>query len=707
MHIESQTISFDLLAEALPFHLAVDHNLRVVSLGKTLQQVLPEDCIGRPLDAYLRLDSAGKGPKPQIVGCLKPSTERNIRLTIIDKNLVLRGDLFCLSHGALFSGSLHITDLAQLQAVGLRLSDLSSSDHLVDYLIARESHRLDLDDARKMAQHLRTQRDLLEETSRKLEESEKRYRSATEHVSDVIFRTDTKGYWTFLNPAWETLSGYSVEETIGQHAYLLVHPEDQAEAMAQYNAMKMRELPRSRFQVRYIRKDASVCWVEANCSPVIADDFSIEGYSGTLTDVTRRRASEDALLRSEQRFRGLFELHDSVMLLVDSATGEIVDANYAAERYYGYSRQTLQQMHITDINQLPADDVQKAVANAVNQSENSFEFPHRLANGETRWVEVHSSPIEYKERKLLFSIIHDVTLRRKAQEEQVHYAREQARQQEVERRNAELLALSRRLVEVQEEERAAIARELHDEVGQLLTGLKLCLGAAQRATGDRLNEHLRESLEITTEIMGHVRSMSLDLRPSILDDFGLTAALKWLFQRFNIQTGLEVNAVLSGIDRRFPQALETTVYRLVQEALTNVARYSGVLTAEVCICCESGNLIIEVEDLGAGFDVEEVRARTNSSGLKGMRERVRLLGGMLQISSAIGSGTEVRAMLPIPQDLQLSTPKLSTVAFAKAAPKFATLIELLPAVKEAPRKNTPKRDLLISIGPEDRDERTT
>jgi signal transduction histidine kinase len=205
---------------------------------------------------------------------------------------------------------------------------------------------------------------------------------------------------------------------------------------------------------------------------------------------------------------------------------------------------------------------------------------------------------------------------------------------------ARLQALSTRLLGVQEDERRAIARELHDQVGQLLTGLRFQLEAS-RALG--ANAPLVEALALTDELLRTVREMTLQLRPRLLDDLGLQPALEWHAKLFGRQTGIEVDLEISLPPTRLFPELETTVYRIVQEALTNIARHAGSKVAVVTVTADDRALQVEIADRGKGFDAEAALARRDSLGLTGLTERVRLAGGQVEIISKLGQGTRVHA----------------------------------------------------------------
>ncbi len=213
---------------------------------------------------------------------------------------------------------------------------------------------------------------------------------------------------------------------------------------------------------------------------------------------------------------------------------------------------------------------------------------------------------------------------------------------------AKLQALSRRLVEVQEAERRNIARELHDEIGQLLTGLKLSLSTVMNMPPGEIKDGLKEALALASELVAQVRELSLNLRPAMLDDLGLLPALLWLFERYTAQTNVRVifrHTDLEG--QRFAPELETAVYRITQEALTNAARHAQVDKVAVRLWANPEALGVQVEDGGVGFEPEAALAAQNSSGLAGMRERANLLGGQLLIESSPGAGARLTVMFPL------------------------------------------------------------
>lgn len=218
--------------------------------------------------------------------------------------------------------------------------------------------------------------------------------------------------------------------------------------------------------------------------------------------------------------------------------------------------------------------------------------------------------------------------------------------------NAALKALSQRLVDVQEAERRFVARELHDEIGQMVTGLKLVLETSLRPSDAAGQAALDEAISLINDLMDRVRQLSINLRPQMLDDLGLLTALDWHFKRYSKQTGIQVQFKHTPLPERFPPRLETAIFRIVQEALTNAARHARVKELSVRLWANAGQAGLQVRDSGAGFDGAAALKRGTSSGLSGMKERAELLGGEFILESAPGEGTCLTVELPLAQTVE-------------------------------------------------------
>ena len=217
----------------------------------------------------------------------------------------------------------------------------------------------------------------------------------------------------------------------------------------------------------------------------------------------------------------------------------------------------------------------------------------------------------------------------------------------------ELEQLSARLVDAQEDERRTLARELHDEVGQALTAIKMDVGVALRstATDARSRASLEEARSIAESTLQSVRDLSQLLHPSMLDDFGLPETLAAYLRSFSKRTGIKAQLALEGLGARLPADVEVCIYRIVQEALTNVARHSGALSCSVSIRRSDDAVSLVIEDTGRGFTgaADRVIAAGRGLGLIGMRERAQALAGRFAIENRPEGGTRITVLLPVPR----------------------------------------------------------
>lgn len=210
-----------------------------------------------------------------------------------------------------------------------------------------------------------------------------------------------------------------------------------------------------------------------------------------------------------------------------------------------------------------------------------------------------------------------------------------------------LQALSRRLLVLQETDRQTIARELHDEIGRLLTELKLTLETGAREAAPAVDGWLQHAHALTDQLAARVRELSLSLRPPVLDHLGLQHALLWHLERYTAHTGVAVKFEHAGLTERLRPEVEVAAYRIVEEALSNVARHAGVVQAVVRLRKTDRALNLQVLDRGAGFDARAALVSVTTGGLSAIQERAELLGGDLTIASTPGEGTRLTAVLPL------------------------------------------------------------
>jgi PAS domain S-box-containing protein len=345
-----------------------------------------------------------------------------------------------------------------------------------------------------------------------------------------------------------------------------------------------------------------------------------------------REQAAAAVRSSEERFQ-----------LVARATNDVTwdwnletNAVWWSDNFYtlfGYQREQIEQGIEAWYTRLHPGDRERVIAGvhaAINSASNYWASEYRFRRGDGSYASIldrgyilrqEGSPLR------LLGAMQDVTAYKKAQEE--------------------LRIVSRRLLEVQESERRRLARELHDEIGQLLTGLRFLLKPDVPAAPGEVQTRFQQARELVDELLNRVRNLSGNLRPAALDQFGLVPALLTLFERFTEQTGVRVHFKHNGGEQRFAPEVEIAAYRIVQEALTNVARHAGVHEATVRVWVAADMLSVQIEDFGRGFEAETVQQARRGNGLGGMHERVMLLDGHLSIESKPGFGTQITAQFPM------------------------------------------------------------
>jgi PAS domain S-box-containing protein len=351
--------------------------------------------------------------------------------------------------------------------------------------------------------------------------------------------------------------------------------------------------------------------------------------------ITERNKVEAALRQSEERYRELFENARDAMYVHD-LEGTYTSINHAAEKLTGYPRDEIIGHHFSEF--IAAEHVKQVrerfCGKLAKKGETTYEVEVIAKDGRRVPIEVSSRAIY--ENGLIVGVqgtARDITERKLAQDA--------------------LQMFSRQLIEAQEDERRRIARELHDQIGQVLTAVKMNLHAVQRVCHAReAGAHIKDNIEAVDEALRLVRDLSIDLRPPLLDDLGLVTALQWYVDRYAKRTrvGAEVLIDLKDPNERFSREVETACFRIAQEALTNVARHARAKTVLLRLRKKANVLFLLIKDDGVGFDPQALRKRAPrvvTLGLLGMQERAHAAGGQVEIHSSMSKGTEIRLELPL------------------------------------------------------------
>ena len=396
------------------------------------------------------------------------------------------------------------------------------------------------------------------------------------------------------------------------------------------------------------------------------------------SDIAERKRIEEALKVSEIRYRRLFETAKDGILILDAATGRITDANPYLQELLGYSRAELLGKMLWEIGPFRDITSSRGAFRRLQRKEyiRYDNLPLETKEHQHKHVEFVSNVYQENGTRVIQCNIRDITPRHHVEQILANASKELEKR--VEERTAELLTanrlmkkmldegkraeeritksrerlrnLSARLQTLLEEERARISREIHDELGQALTALKLELSLTRRslASGGHAGQSAKvQELERTVNrIIRTVRKIATELRPGILDELGVGAAIEWLGKDFRNRTGIRCNVSVKGAEKISDAVLSTAIFRIVQEALTNVMRHAAASEVKVGLEKKDGTLILKVRDNGIGINDRRI-FDSKSLGIIGIRERVHLLGGEAVISGKPGEGTLVGVTIPL------------------------------------------------------------
>jgi PAS domain S-box-containing protein len=366
-------------------------------------------------------------------------------------------------------------------------------------------------------------------------------------------------------------------------------------------------------------------------------------------DVTEHVRAQSALQEAKEELQQLVESVQAIVWRAAPGSSRFTFVSREAEALLGYPVTRWLEEPAFWADHLHPEDRDWATSfhtRALEQArDHAFEFRMIAAGGQVVWlrdvVRVIASDGAVRE---CVGVMFNVTSRREAEED-------------LRRSQRQLSDLSAHVEWAREEERRTISREIHDELGQALTALKMDLALLSSrlrdggagVTPEALGERLKGMSELTEETIERVRRLARELRPGVLDDLGLEAAIEWQAQDFEARTGIACRAHSNLGDLKLPRPLATAFFRTFQESLTNVARHAQAHKVEVFLNKKGSRLTLEVSDDGRGIS-EEAVAGAKSLGLLGMRERARRLGGQFAISGARGQGTTVTLSVPLPED---------------------------------------------------------
>ncbi|MFV9505230.1 MAG: PAS domain S-box protein [Oscillochloridaceae bacterium umkhey_bin13] len=525
-----------------------------------------------------------------------------------------------------------------------------------------------------------------------LQASERRFRALIEHSADGIALLNRRGTILYTSPAAERITGFPLTEFTNADALSFVHPRDQAELRHLVRRLRRpAELASAEFRVRCT--DGSWRWVEAFLRNLLRDD-AVAAIVVNYRDITARMAAEEELHRYADELVALHHMERRARLHAETLRSanlaltnsleldSVIEALFAAlTRLAPYDCAEiflLREGAITAIYRSLTPDRMKII----NAPTDFFDLessplhqrvlingPSLVSDDQTYGVAPGQSwlgvPLKAFNRMVGLctvvandsaSFTNDHLRWVEAIASQAAIAIQNAHlYDEVQYGRRRLQSLSHQLIQAQETERRHLARELHDEIGQLLVALQMNLHRVQKLQPNlEPQTTITDSIALVNQLIQQIRSLSRELRPQLLDELGLVPALSWHIEQIASRTKLEIKLTTHVIAHRFPLDVELSAFRIVQEALTNVIKHAQARHVRVDLRQYDNELRLAISDDGVGFESDEARSRAGggaSLGLINMQERALLANGTLEVIAAPEAGTCIRVTFILPDDL--------------------------------------------------------
>lgn len=468
-------------------------------------------------------------------------------------------------------------------------------------------------------------------TEKALRENERKYRSLVEQASDVIIVYSIDGNIFEFNNSACILSGYSHEEFSGLTIKdllvgdLIINPDKYAELLNGKPITITRQ---------FFKKDKTLLDLEFTVSKLDDKRFLAFGR-----DITERKKAENELIDSRKRFQNLVESISGVYWVTDLDINRTLYISPFYETITGRKSEEIFKNQKTLINLIFPEDRESffsAYKNISKTLKTDISFRILKTSGEIRWISAKSKVfIENNGHKIEYGYAEDITDNKKAQEEILGM-------------NSQLRLLSDHLQKIREEERTHMAREIHDALGQQLTIMKMDVSWLHEKfakSDEKVKQRTEELKNILDSTVNTVRRIASDLRPSILDDMGLGAAIEWHLVDFEKRSGVKTEFDNMDTELALPDNVKTGMFRIVQESLTNVIRYANAKNVFVSLKLKAGNIELFIRDNGSGFDNKKIAVK-KTFGIMGMKERAKMMGGIYKISSEPGIGTTVHVIIP-------------------------------------------------------------
>lgn len=498
-----------------------------------------------------------------------------------------------------------------------------------------------IDDSGKPYQYLEIGKDVTER--RKTEEAYRKSEEIKDTIlkasMDAIIGVDSNGLLITWNKQAEKMFGWKPDEVLGKSFTDVIIPERHRQRdmqiMRHYLETGQGDVFNRVLEVNVLNKEGKEFMVEFTNVPLEQD--GVKYFCAFMRDISQRKKWEKELKESEQKYKMLFENNPLPMWMFTIPERRVIEVNDAAIKHYGYSREEFLRLNLLDLR--PDEDKPLFLEETKKFKEgirNAGVWRHKKKDGEIIYVEIFRDDIIYNEQPVRLVLANDVSEK---------FRTEKRLQESYE----ELRSLASHLQQIREEERAVIAREIHDELGQQITGLKMDVSwiAKRLASEDAsIHQKIKNVLELLDETVKTVRKIASELRPSILDDLGLVDALQWYSLEFEKRYKIPISFQTKIDELQLSKNNAIGLFRIYQESLTNVARHAGASFVKSSISIKEAVLELTIEDNGKGFNTDHINKK-KTLGLLGMKERTLMMGGTYNINSKPGNGTTVVVSVPL------------------------------------------------------------
>jgi PAS domain S-box-containing protein len=477
------------------------------------------------------------------------------------------------------------------------------------------------------------------EKVQKLEERGREYLDLLETAFEVFWEIDLEGKFVAVSPSIERLLGYRPDEIVGRCVFDLLWPGEEERIAQEFRTAVAARHP-FRITKIYRHKDGTPVWMNCNGVPVFDAGGELVRYRGADTDITKQKTTEERLRESEELYRGLVETMNEGLVTMDP-DGVITHVNRRLSEISGYSPHEIVGHTWSEFLKEAGkkrESVKRQIPQLWRRGHRVFELEWRGKDGKVHQSLVSSTSIRGArgERKGTLAVLMDISERKKTE----------ANLKESEKT---FRFLTSRLLAIQDRERKKTSQELHNSILQTISALKFNLENILEQRDDPFRA-LRSAVPLLQKSLEEIRRISLGLHPSILDDFGVLATVEWFLREYRtIYRDIQVHLEMEVQEQEIPETAKVSLFRVVQEAMSNVARHSRADRVSVKIGKRKGRIELAIRDNGVGFEPGTLSHDGEPAfvGLISTRERVGISGGAFKLSSEPGKGTEVHASWPI------------------------------------------------------------